>query len=544
MQTHQTALVTIIFFTKPVKADAMKDLGQMGESTFNLWCAQAGLTANGSKVDKTGWDFFVEFPFIERADPTQIHAPALECKVQVKATDKTDRKISIKLSNLRRLITAAMPTFFVFIEFDNNDVAQRAFLVHVDECLISKTLKRIHELENSGRFDHHKRSLTIHYGPENRIPSLTGESLRRKIEEHVPFGMSSYVAKKSRHLESTGFESGFAQITFSTEGKTNLADLIDVSIGLKQSVQISKFESFHTRFGVKSKDPNINMTDGMLEMPDIKPTATGTIRFRDDRLSPGLVFPCRFYSSPLNSIIPTELVKFRIEADCFDMSINPFTGAANYRMNAGAGIRLPIRQLRDAIRLMQTITSSAKTILVDISITGMNTMDFALKAKDQPFEYNKVLEALNAAQKIIDFFEINESINVSLEEISYHADSITQFHSIIEANPTLLRCDFSVQEEDYDPTKPTACVLMTTTKLGHRVLGFIFVISGYVHTLEEKRYSLLASNAKIEKKVISDDHGIIQAEDLIQAFEATESMYGDDFYVITMFDKKTGKLTI
>lgn len=528
----------------PMRVEVMKDLGQMGESTFNLWCAQAGLTANGSRVDRTGWDFFVEFPFAERADQTQIHAPALECKVQIKATDKTDRKLSIKLSNLRRLITASMPAFFVFIEFDKKDVAQRAFLVHVDERLISKALKRIHELENvTGCFEHHKRSLTIHYGPENEIPTLTGESLKRKIEEYVPAGMSAYVAWKSRHLQSTGFENGFAQITFNTDGKTNLTDLIDVSIGLKRSVQISKFEGFHTRFGIKCKDPMIGRADGRLEMPDLKPTATGTIRFREDRLSPGLVFPCRFYSSPLNPILPPELVKCRIEADCFDISMNPLTGAVSYKMNAGAGVRLPIKQLRDAIRLMQTITSSAKSILVDLSLSGMNTLDFAFTAKDQPFEYNKVLEALNAAQKIVDYFEVNELIDVSLEEIAAHADSITQFNSVIDANPTLFKCDFSVPEGGYDPTKPTACVVMTTTKLGRRVFGFIFVLSGSAHTLEDNHYSLLASDARIERRIISDDQGVIRAEDLTQAFESVEKMYDEKFVVITMFDKKSGKPT-
>ena len=95
----------------------------------------------------------------------------------------------------------------------------------------------------------------------------------------------------------------------------------------------------------------------------------------------------------------------------------------------------------------------------------------------------------------------------------------------------------------YDPTKPTACVLMTTTKLGRRVFGFIFVISGFVHTLEDGRYSLLASNAEIKHRVISDDQGVIRAEDLIQAFEAVEKIYDDNFEVITMFDKKSGKPT-
>lgn len=509
----------------------------MGESTFSLWCGQAGLTANGSHLDRTGWDFFVEFPFAASTNPTQLHDPAIECKIQVKATDKTDRKLPIKLSNLRRLITAPMPAFIIFIEFDGMTVAQRAFLVHIDESLISKTLKRIHELEHvDGVFDHNKRSLTIHYGPEHEISSVTGASLKRKIEEYVPSGMSVYVAKKSRHLASTGFENGFAQITINTKGKENLIDLIDVSLGLKQSVRISKFEGFHTRFGIKSKSPMFDAGDGKLEMSELKPTATGIIRFREDRLSAGLAFPCKFYSSPLNAIVPPELVKFRIEADGFDVSMNPFTGAAEYRINAGAGMRFAINRLRDVIRLMHIITSSAKKILVDLTLDGMNALDLSLIAQDKPFEYYKILKALDAATKICAYFELNEPIKVSLEEVADYADSIIQFYSVIESDPSLFRCDFSVQGDGYDVTKPTACILLTTTKIGRRVFGFIFVITGSAHTLEDGRYSLLADNAIIERKIISDDKGVIQRKDLVQAFDAVGKTY-DDFEVVTMFDK-------
>jgi hypothetical protein len=522
----------------------MRDLGEMGECTFNLWCSQAGLTANGSKVDRTGWDFFVEFPFAARIGPNQLHEPAIECKVQIKATDKINRKLSIKLSNLRRLITAPMPAFFIFIEFDGKDIAQRTFLVHVDESLISKTLKRIHELENvSELFDHHKRSLTIHYRPEHEVSPLSGESLKKRIEEYVPNGMSAYIASKSQHLESTGFEGGFAQIEISTEGKENLIDLIDASIGLKRPVQISKFESFHIRFGIKSKFPMIDSEGGRLEVLALKPTATGTIRFREDRLSPGLVFPTRFYSSPLNSIAPAELVKFRVETDFFDISINPFTGSAEYRMNAGAGVRLPINQLRDVIRLMQIITSSGKRILVDISLGELKTMELAVTAKEQPFKYKQVLEALNAAQKICDFFEVNEPIKVSLEEIAQYANSLTQLYSVINADPALFKCEFSVQEEGYDTTKPTACILMTTTKLGRHVFGFIFVITGSVTLLEDNSYSLVASNATIMQKIVSNNDGAIQKEDLIKAFDDVEKIYADKFEVITFFDKSSGQST-
>ena len=150
-----------------------RDLGLMGESTFSLWCADVRLIPNGSQIDKTGWDFFVEFPFSSGLSPHNIHKPAFECKVQVKATDKIDRKLPITLANLRRLITAQMPSFFVFIEFDGKNTAQRAYVVHVDNELISRVLKRLHEIEQSNKENNfNKRKMTIHYDESNLLDEL------------------------------------------------------------------------------------------------------------------------------------------------------------------------------------------------------------------------------------------------------------------------------------------------------------------------------------------------------------------------------------
>jgi hypothetical protein len=60
------------------KDHQMRDLGTMGESTFSLWCSQAGLIPNGSKIDRTGWDFYVEFPSTSTKSPDDLHAAALE----------------------------------------------------------------------------------------------------------------------------------------------------------------------------------------------------------------------------------------------------------------------------------------------------------------------------------------------------------------------------------------------------------------------------------------------------------------------------------
>ncbi|NJL69034.1 MAG: hypothetical protein HC894_24655 [Microcoleus sp. SM1_3_4] len=83
----------------------MRDIGRMGENIFQFWCNSVGLTANGSKVDKRGWDCFVEFPNNSSGViPRDLVPKPIECKVQVKSTDLKKKGEDIKLSNLESLV--------------------------------------------------------------------------------------------------------------------------------------------------------------------------------------------------------------------------------------------------------------------------------------------------------------------------------------------------------------------------------------------------------------------------------------------------------
>lgn len=127
----------------------MLDLGRLGEYTFGLWCSQVGLIPNGSKIDKTGWDYLVELPETYRDKNEPIHSSPIECRVQVKATNHSKKKLSINLKNLWRMSTINMPAYYVFIEFDGKKEAQAAYLVHVDHVFITNVIKRLHEIENA-----------------------------------------------------------------------------------------------------------------------------------------------------------------------------------------------------------------------------------------------------------------------------------------------------------------------------------------------------------------------------------------------------------
>lgn len=517
----------------------MRDLGLMGESTFSLWCADVGLISNGSQIDKTGWDFFVEFPFASTLAPIEIHKAAFECKVQVKATDKSDRKVPVALSNLRRLITAQMPAFFVFIEFDRKESAQQAYVVHVDNDLISKVLKRLHEIEQSDNDNNfNKRKMTIHYDDRHLLEMPNGSSLKRCLLRYIGSDVSEYIALKKSHLETTGYENGFAQITFSTEGEENLKTLVDVSLGIKEDVEISRFKGTDTRFGILSSSPSFDSDGAKLAMPNLKPTAEGKIRFKEDRLSAGLSFECKFYNSPFNLVVPDEIKKMRVEGEFFDLIFNPFTGAASYSFSLGEGIRLELKKFRSAIKLIDLLSVSGKKVFAELLVDGYPKLEFGVGCSEKGFSFAGKLRALDSAIKIMEYFEVNDLVDISLDEISKYEAQICQMEAMLNSSPRLFRIEFGVDGEGYDSSKETACIFLTKIPIGSHFFGAILVFTGKVEGLEDDKYRLIAEEMVVEQKIVSEKGDWISDKDLIAAMDSVEEKYGDDFFIVTMFDKR------
>jgi hypothetical protein len=520
----------------------MRDLGLMGESTFSLWCADVGLIPNGSQIDKTGWDFFVEFPFNSDLSPLEIHKPAFECKVQVKATDKNDRKLPITLSNLRRLITAQMPAFFVFIEFDKKEMAQRAYVVHVDNELISKVLKRLHEIEQSDKDNNfNKRTMTILYDDSNLLEISNGSSLKSCFLRSIGDDATEYIANKKSHLESTGYEDGFAQITFTTEGEENLKSLIDVSLGIEKEVEISKFRGVDTRFGILSNNSSFDSDGGKLAMPNLKPTAEGKIRFKEDRLSAGLAFECKFYISPFNEMVSDELKKMRVEGEFFDLKFNPYTGAASYSFSFGEGIRLEVKKFRNAVKLLNLLSRSEKKIVAELLFDNSPKLVFKVGCNDHEFDFSRELKALDSAVKIMSDFEITDLVDVSFDEISRYETQICQMEEMLASPPDLFKIEFGVNDDGFEPSKETACIFLITTPIGSHIFGVILVITGNVEEIEVNRYRLITKDVVVEQRIVSEKDESISNEDLVAVIESIEERYDNDFSVVTMFDKSANK---
>lgn len=121
-----------------------KDVGKLGEKAFGLICQQAGLLVHQPDQDLLGWDFLVEDPCDASQLPESLDKapPPLEFRVQVKSTDGPTRRVSISLAQMLRLATLQMPVFFCVLAFNGQQLPVRAFLIHLGEEIIARTLAR------------------------------------------------------------------------------------------------------------------------------------------------------------------------------------------------------------------------------------------------------------------------------------------------------------------------------------------------------------------------------------------------------------------
>lgn len=513
-----------------------RDLGLMGENIFSFWCAEAGLIPNGSSIDKTAWDFHVEFPMEIPASAPHVHRPAPECKVQVKATDKSDRKLPIKLSNLRRLATAHIPCFFIFIEFDGKPVAQRAFLVHVDNNLTSDILKRLHEIdqrEESNRFNH--RTMTIHYNESHLLKNTSGQELKAKILEYIGNDYSRYIMDKKEHLDLTGFEDGYANLAFTTTGIDNLNDLIDLSLGLIDTVEISGLKATHKRFGIESKTPFLDFKTAKMQMHPVEAPRKCRMRFREDSLSPGLSFDAELLTSPFNAIAPNENKKFRVKGDFFEFTFSPYIAQANYSFSFGDDVRMEVSKFRNALRALFLLTKPGNNFFAEISIEDYPPLVFDARPPEVEFQFTEALQSLENSTTLLSIFDITEPVLISLEEAHHYSRHIANFHRLFTSDDLVYRITFNVGEDGFDATQAVACIFFFSVHIGDHTLGALITFIGHPLQKPEGGYEVICEKSILERKISSHKSSPLKSDEIKECITKISEKYESTHTVVDMY---------
>lgn len=237
-------------------------IGRRGEKRFSLLCSDHDVTCNGSEEDDYGWDMFIEFPSRARSSialDMQPNAP--RALVQVKATKGDQRTVSLKLDNAIRYARSELPTFIVLAVIEGNRVTWYA--KHVWAQLIGAWLLAGRIADADGAVAH-TRQVSLTFNDDDCHDGDLLDWMAREIATES----FDYVRRKAEIVRTIGFGERAGLVTASVVSE-HAFDMIDLMLGLKDSVRVTRFTYTSERFGIRAREPEIAEGDGWLSVkPD------------------------------------------------------------------------------------------------------------------------------------------------------------------------------------------------------------------------------------------------------------------------------------
>lgn len=496
---------------------AMRNVGSMGQDEFGKLCSSAGLTRNQSREDMTGWDYLVEFPLPRvSGQPADMAPPALQCRVQVKATDKHRRKWDISLANLERLAKSPIPAFICLIEFNGEENAKNVYLVHIGEVIIRRVLKRLRELEKVPSRDMKRSKLSVVFAESDRLSEPNGPYLRRAIESPIAEGYDKYCRWKLHLLSTVGYENGFGRIdaTISTLPDSDPIDvLLDVSLGLRKSVKVTKWSEYDTRFGIAYLMPSPMVEDGELSITS--GSLNATVSFRERKSSPSIDFSVKLHNSSVNQLIPRERIKLRLKAQFFDVILEPFKGAAQFKLlldNAKTSAKLA--DLRDVLKLLHMFSvSGPKGIRMELIVDNRTLSEGKLTVHQFAVNPEKELAIVEQALTIARVYNVEQRVSTTISELMVLRRPISVFYNMGENPAEHLTMTFTVNNP-IQATDNAGLILLACVPLGSYSLYSVFGLVGRVEQISEKEYRLVSREKSFHKRVLKEKGGEIDDTEL------------------------------
>lgn len=510
-----------------------RDIGKMGERHFSAWCSSCGLSANPSEEDKNGWDFVVETPGVEQIGKDGlIDEPPFECKIQIKSTDKQDKHEDIVLDKLWRLAVDPYPAYIVFIEYDGLPEAQRVYVKHVDQLLIRRVLKRIHEIEQSdkdNRYNH--RTIRIGYADLDEIERPYGESLKSSLLRHVSEGISEYVLQKTSYNKTAGREEGGFTLHVTVEGQENIERMIEQSVGIITSYEVTKVIGEQIRFGIKKRCPDIDAKGGLLSI-DSDQIITAILKLRVDKYSPVFQFPVTCRPSPFNSDAPAHLHLIRIHNSFIDLRMYPGANLTKVFITYDGQLENELTVFRDQLSVISSL-AKGKSLLADLVLQDGSNIEFDFSAdpcKDLDVAaIDQQLELVSISLETARKSNWTSSIKTSLPDLYCHFESISLLHDLLAGRDFLMTGEFEVAD-DIAPTQEVIAIHVLSAKIGSLQLHALLTFRGMCEPVSLRRYRLEASPV-IERLLVHEASSPIDQADIVEIVNNLIASQPDATYI-------------
>lgn len=521
----------------------MRDVGKMGERAFAMLCSEVGITENPSTVDRTGWDYHLEFPLENNSSSLQLHHSPIECRVQIKSTDKSRKSEAITVSNLYRLVTSLVPTFFVFLEFDGMSQIQRMYLVHPDESLIYRVLNKVQSLRNSETCKKlNKSTITVNYDESHRIFEPFADGLVEGVMLHTSGGMEGYIDKKKKFLQKCGFEKGYGTITLTFEdGDSTLQNLIDLSLGLGSGVPVMASEARLSRFGIEDKEKLFDVKDGHITRFGAVPIKEGVVKFRENPYTAPLTFNFQLYASHFNKYVPHDEQKLRLACDYFSLVLtgSERKSACTLQLEIKYEQRIELTKFIRVCKLFDLLNKSMETnISAELLYEPEGMFKFNLMKPESPIKIADSLYVLNKLNFIIDYFRFSDEISISLELIKKNYKEINGLYNILNKEKFSVELETQAVVEilgEEVNNKKWFYIGFGMAQIGEYIFGVVFCAESDLIMVKGDVTEVTYSEITVKEKIIGNPNDPSLFAHVRSKIAEEESRYNDSHTVFTNF---------
>ncbi|MBC2680618.1 hypothetical protein [Pseudomonas baltica] len=468
----------------------MRNIGSAGEGYFCAWCSSAGLTANKSVSDEHGWDILIELDDPNVIDdPLTMHEGVTEVKVQIKSTDTNKQYVDVELSNLRKMATSVLPTFYILIQFEKHETPSRVYIRHVDKELISEILKKITALKaKEANPKLNKKTMRINFSEE--IIPLTPSQLKSRLKTYLGTSAITYTAEKTRHLASAGFEKNLFQVDFKISSPDQLQNLLDASLGKKIDVAVDDLNGHAIRFGQRSPFPKLSASNAVLQILSVVPDDSGRVTFKNIKTGSSFSFLADLYVG-INSLLPAEHRKIRIDARLFEIILRLEQHSMHLSTNLDPTTPLCSDDLLKTFKAFHMLW---KPVNVALSLDFYSKeIKFTLNSPCGFQNFSHEINILSKISKIKHCFDIDRKIEISLTEINSKIRSIHLFHQVLfeTSNDAFL----TYAADDGPPLETEVdCFYVASLSIGDYLFVDVIVASGLIeeHTDDSRRIKICA----------------------------------------------------
>lgn len=500
----------------PVVEEDLPDVGKLAEKYFDTLCTKTNLQINESVEDGTGWDFLVEAKNqIQKSstNPDQLHLSAMQFKVQVKGSYTSNKSTEIKLSNAIRMCTDPLPYFILLLEFDKANLEEKcAYLIHVDNDLISKVMLKVRQLD----IESPDRKLNKH----NWYPSATDSMIvnpsnltevLNTFSSYIGPDQGAYSKRKIDYLESVGFENGRERLMFDVRLGSNEPALIDTAMGLVDTISGTNFKAFKKRFDLLDLNPYREIDEGLI---GILPNPEYVdIVFRFSLMSPEIVFTASLYTTALNTVLPESERRVRISGSWFEIIFNPsLSGSCNLDVSFENPIE--ISELQSVCKLFNLIETSDRDIEVHMRTKDKEALLFSIKSRQEKSLPVLTVEAIDSATTIVQHFGHAPTGPVILDKIAGLHSELRFFVKVLESNwnpPSISTQAIGV----FNPIRSEFAILgLFFCPIGPNIYILAFAATGPAKHHADGRFEIENPSINVIDKFVLDRAGDIERKNM------------------------------